>query len=981
MLFSGWWPIMWRKVSITLVILFVGYAAAGFLILPVFFKSLAQDRLTQAMHREVTIRDIDINPFALSVKVKGLAVSENRDEAPVASFDELFVNLQIRSLFRKALIVREIRLEKPCLVITRTALNTYNFSDLAGDRGSSGKPLLFALGNIRITGGCLEFRDRVTDTRHLTTGIAVAVPFVSNIDEYVETFVQPSLAAVVNGTAFSLTGQTKPFADSLETSMDIDLKGLSLPFYMGYVPRDLKIAVQSGSLDLRGKVSYIQSRGRKPDIVVLGDLSLKDFSLLDQEGLPLMALPYARLILAPSRLSDRTVALSDVQIDAPRLHVRRDASGALDWAGLLARDVRERDGDRTGAEDQPVGRTMAGPAPADTPLADESFNLDVNALSISKGAVEFTDASNTNPAKLVWSEVELQAQDLSTRPDAQGNIRFASRLNRTGSVSAAADLTLNPLLCRVRMDVDGLEIGWVQPYFADKVQLVVTRGHLSAEGDVSLGKTPDNTIKASFAGSARIGDFASVDKRHADDFVKWRTLAIDDISLVSDPGSLEIGGVRIEDAFSQIIVHKDGSLNIKNAFQTGKDTGQAPVESQGQAFDQIRIDRVVLQNGDVSFLDRSVVPSFSADLGELWGSVTGLSSERVQPAALDFSGKLNYSTPLKITGRVNPFAEDIYLDLRTNVQDMDLSALTPYSGRYLGYAIERGKLSLDLAYTIDRKELDASNDILIDQLTFGRSVESEDAVKLPVKLAVSLLKDTKGLIDLRLPVKGRTDDPEFSVAGIILTMITNTISKAATSPFSLLESIYPGASELSVVEFEPGRAKLPKGAVERLGVLIKILTDKPSLKIDIQGFADREKDRTGLADVLFEKKLKAEKLKIMARNATAARTLDEVIILPEEYGRYLKMAYNAADFSKPRNFIGLPLSLEAHEMEKLIRENIEVTDSDLRLLALNRAQQVKASLMGMQVIDPARIYLVEKNNLSPDEKPGKSKSRAEITLK
>ncbi len=972
---------MWRKVSIVLVLLFVGYAAAGFLILPVFLRSFVQDRLAGATHREVTIRDMDINPFMLSMKVKGLAVSEDPDEAPVASFDELFVNLQIRSLFRKALIVREIRIEKPSLVITRTAPNQYNFSDLYGGSGSSGKPLLFALGNIRVIGGSLEFRDRVTDTRHLTTDITVSIPFVSNIDEFVETFVQPSLAAVVNGTSFSLTGLTKPFADSLETSLDIDLKDISLPFYMGYIPRDLGIVVQSGSLDLRGKVSYIQSQNRKPDVVILGDLSLKDFSVLDSENRPLITLPDARVVLAPSRLSDKTVILSDVELDTPRLHARRDASGTLDWAALLARDAQEGDNDQTGGEDPASSETVAGREPDDPARTEEAFNLDVNVFNINKGTVEFTDASNTHPAKLVWSEVDLQARDLSTRPDTQGNIRLASRLNGTGSVSAAADVSLNPLLCRARMDVKGLEIGWVQPYFADKVQLVVTRGHLSAEGDASVGKTPDDTFKVSFTGSTRVGDFASVDKKHADDFIKWRTLILDDISIVSDPGSLEIGGVRIEDVFSQIIVQKDGSLNIKNAFQAGKDTGMPPVESGGQRFEQIRIARVALQNGDVSFLDRSVEPSFSADLGEVWGSVTGLSSERVQPAVLDFSGKLNYSTPLKITGRINPFTDDVFLDLHTNVKDMDLSALTPYSGRYLGYAIERGKLSLDLDYLIDKKELDARNDVLIDQLSFGGSVESEDSVKLPVKLAVSLLKDPKGIINLHLPVKGRTDDPEFSVAGIIFTMITNTISKAATSPFSLLDAIYPGASELNVIEFEPGRAALPPGTAERLDILVKILTDKPSLKIDIQGFADREKDRAGLADALFEKKLKAEKLKVVAGSTADARTLDDVTILPEEYGRYLKKAYDAADFSKPRNFIGLPLSLEPHEMERLIRENIEVNDSDLRLLALNRAQRVKTCLMGMQVIDPARIYLVEKNNLSPDEKPGKSESRAEITLR
>ena len=955
---------MWKKSAIILALLLLTYTAAGFLLLPALLRPFAEERLTLALNRQATIRDIDFNPFTLSMKAAGFALTEAQQQAPVASFEELLVNFQIKSLFKKALIVREIRVLKPSITITRTGPNQYNFSDLIEKKGEpSGEPLSFSVGNIQIVGGALEVQDRVADTHHRTTDIHLNIPFLSNIDEFVDVFVQPNFAAVINGTAVSLTGQAKPFADSLETSFDIDLKGISLPFYMGYLPRDIRLKVQSGILSVQGKISYIQYRNRKPSVVALGDMTIRNLDVFDTEGRPLIALPDARFTLAPSQLTDKAITLSEVLINSPRLSIRRSGSGEIDWLSLFPRS-----GEKPDDENDDAG-------------SDAGAILNVKSFALNKGTVEFTDASNNDPVKLLWSEMSIQAQDISTQQSARGNIQFSSRLNGTGSITAAADIALNPLFCKARMEVEGLELGWVQPYFSDKVQLAVTRGHLTTEGDLNVEQDHEGKIKVLFAGDLKLGDFASVDKKHADDFVKWRTVILDDIRAGTDPGIVEIGAVRIEDLFSQIIVDESGSLNLKNAFTGGKAGDETAPPDERKAIERIRIAKVILENGEVGFLDRSVNPSFSADLGEIWGSVSGLSSDKTQRAAVDLSGKLNYSAPLKITGSINPLADDIFVDLRTIFQNIELSAMTPYSGKYIGYAIEKGKISLDLSYLIESNELDARNDILIDQLTFGGAVQSEHATSLPVRLAVALLKDPNGRIDLRLPVKGRTDDPEFSVAGIILKMITNTISRAATSPFALLETAYPGASELGIIEFEPGKSALPAGCGDRLGVLSRILMDKPSLKLEIQGFADMEKDRTGLENALFEKKLKTEKLKNMVKGGGNAPPLDDVIIDPGEFELYLKKAYDASDFPKPRNFIGMPLSLKQDEMEKLIRDHITVTDSDLRLLALNRAQKVKECLMGLQLVDPSRIYLVEKNSLAPEEKEGAGKSRAELTLK
>jgi len=312
---------------------------------------------------------------------------------------------------------------------------------------------------------------------------------------------------------------------------------------------------------------------------------------------------------------------------------------------------------------------------------------------------------------------------------------------------------------------------------------------------------------------------------------------------------------------------------------------------------------------------------------------------------------------------------------------MDLSPLTPYSGRYLGYVIEKGKLALNLHYLIEKKKLDSQNKILLDQFTLGSQVESPDATKLPVRLAIALLKNRRGEIDLDIPVSGQIDDPKFSVGRIIIKIFLNLLVKAATSPFALLGSLFGGGEELSYVEFDPGLANLNEAGVKKIDILIKALNDRPSLKLDIEGHADMNKDREGLKQLLFIRKIKAQKLKDMVKQGNAAVPVDEVKIEPAEYANYLKLAYKAEKFPKPRNFLGIAKDLPVAEMEKLMLTQIEVTDGDLRMLASQRALAVKDMLLKSKLVEQERIFLVEPKTLQPEKKEKVRDSRVDFKLK
>ncbi|MGC1811036.1 MAG: hypothetical protein WA721_13895, partial [Candidatus Binataceae bacterium] len=217
-----------------------------------------------------------------------------------------------------------------------------------------------------------------------------------------------------------------------------------------------------------------------------------------------------------------------------------------------------------------------------------------------------------------------------------------------------------------------------------------------------------------------------------------------------------------------------------------------------------------------------------------------------------------------------------------------------------------------------------------------------------IRLAVSLLKNSKGEIDVDVPVSGSLKDPQFSIGSVILHAFMNLIVKAATSPFSLLSSAFGGGKQdLSYVEFAPGSAALSADSKSRLDTLIQALQERTGLKVNIEGRVDPAFDREGLID----QAMKAQKLK---DTGGPGGDLESVKIAPSEYDKYLTRAYKAAKFKKPTDFLGLTKSLPPDEMKKQMLAAI--TESDLRALADARANTVRAYLSAK--IDPARLFLV-----------------------
>jgi outer membrane protein OmpA-like peptidoglycan-associated protein len=357
-----------------------------------------------------------------------------------------------------------------------------------------------------------------------------------------------------------------------------------------------------------------------------------------------------------------------------------------------------------------------------------------------------------------------------------------------------------------------------------------------------------------------------------------------------------------------------------------------------------------------------------------------LSSTPGTTADVDLRGNLENHSPLKISGRINPLVTDLFLDMQINFSDIELSPLTPYSGTYLGYVIDKGKLSLALSYKVENKTLTAENKVFVDQFTFGDKVESSKATSLPVRFAVALLKDKNGEIHLDLPLSGRTDSPKFSVWGLVGQVLKNLLVKAATSPFALLQASFGSGADFSSVSFLSGSSRLTAAEEEKLRALARVMAERPGLRLEVMGFADREGDPEGYRKELLIKKMKSEKFVSMAKEKRESGGLknDLVDIPPAEQSKWLKVVYEKEKFPRPRTVIGTLKALPDEEMKKLILANTTVTDEQLRSLARERSLAVMNFLVKDGKLPQERLFEKSSDAFAKPEKGPAFSGRVEF---
>ncbi|MDD0837981.1 DUF748 domain-containing protein [Curvibacter sp. HBC61] len=790
---------------------------------------------------------------------------------------------------------------------------------------------------------------------------------------------------------------------------------------------------------LSGKVQLVGGLGwRAPDLALsLAHVAVDDLRL-QQDDTALVSWDRLGGRELRLDLSRQTLALGELSLLNPRTTVSRDAQGhwmAESWLKPAEPALTSAVDDGLRGEPSraanPAGTAQAA-ATATPAAAPSPWQFKVDKLLLSGGQLAWRDVpAPGRPVQLDLSALSLQAGPLaygqgawSTAPvDVQWGGRISGRRLPTsepaepGRLDYRGTLKLAPLSTEGALEITRLPVQVLEPYFAQALNVEVLRAEAGYRGQIAFTSTAngpnlqlrgDAALESVRANSVLAHGKADQGPPLSEELLSWKALNVRGLAfamLPAAPMALSVAETSLSDLYARVVVSADGSLNLQNLLRSptvkGAQAG-APVASAARPAEAaapgasgasaqrprtapaapepvIRLGPLAVVNARVLFSDFFIQPNYSASLTELTGRLGGFSStvgpEGVQLADLELRGRAEGSAALEITGRLNPLAKPLALDIQGKMRDLDLPPLSPYAVKYAGYGIERGKLNADVAYRVQPDgQLTASNKVVLKQLSFGDPVAGAPN-SLPVKLAVALLADSHGVIDLDLPVSGSLNDPDFKVGPIVGQLVLNLIGKALTSPFSLLGGIFRGTTgEMDEIRFEPGSAALSASSRATLDKLGQALIGRPGLSLTVSGRSQHQGER----EAYRQQRLREMLLAAKQRAATqAGRPLPEPVTLEAaETPVWLKAAYQQSSITKPRNLLGLPKDLTDAEMSALLLASIPVAPDFLATLAAQRGAVVRDYLLAKQVPSD-QLFLGAAKADGPE---GQLKASAELKL-
>jgi len=727
------------------------------------------------------------------------------------------------------------------------------------------------------------------------------------------------------------------YLDPLRSQGDVALENLQLtkyPLYQDFV----RFRIKEGNLSIQSTYHFELNPSNQVAWVTNMSMSLRSLRVTESDDGPdLVSLPEFSVSGISADAEKRQAEVASVTGAGARLYVRRDKDKGI--------NVLE-----ASKPDEPVAR-----APEAVLLLlrgiTNAVSTFLNSTNAWRGAVDevhfkdcgvkLEDLANARPVRLDLDGIALSATNISNLPGTNLTASLSLRWNTNGAIKTEVQASFSPLAADVHVGLSQLELKALDPYLESKLDVFIVGSKLSMDAQARLRAKEAQLPQVTFAGDMRLDDFSSVDGVLSEDLLKWSSVRLSGIQANLNPQEVTIKEIAIDDAYVRAVIETNHTVNLLAALRmsntnAAETTGPAeakpekspakksgkkevqpteapsppePAPSSLAALPKVSINAVVISNAQFGFTDRSVMPSVNVSIQEFGGTITGLSSEQLGHADLDLHAKVDNVGPVEVTGKLNLLAlqrgsavqagsqasgsgSDTN-QIKITVKNVDLTPTSPYVGRFAGYSLLEGKLGMDLDYQIYNRKIQSRNLIVLDRFTFGEKVNSPDATKLPVRLAIAILKDRDGRIKLDVPVEGSLDDPQFRVHKVIVRALENILTKVATSPFSLLGAVFGGrGGELSYQEFAAGSATLQHP--DKLDTLAKGLFERPGLQLEIAGSVDLEKDSDGLRQAAVERRLRTAKWMSLSKSDRETTQADQVIIAPEERLRWLKEVYAAA---------------------------------------------------------------------------------------
>ena len=1013
------------------------YALLGFKLAPGIVRKQAVKFAQEQYGRELALGEIRIHPFKLQLEAHDAAFPDSDGER-MLGFQRLFVDFELSSLWKRAFYFRDVRVESPYVRALIRPDGSMNFADLASKEppADDDEPPAIWIAALDVDGGVVDFLD-----------LARRRPFERRLAPV--TFALQDFRTTPEGGEFRLSARSEsdeqfdwkghialaPIVSSDGEFTIADLRAAGVGEFLGEA---LPFNLANGLIDLGGRYRMALGAATEAELT-LPTIELDELALrargIDQEWIRIPTIVVSETAV---RLPARSVTIGRVAATGLTAQAWLDTDGTINLTKLFASSEPA-----AGAPAAPQDADDVAPAiaqasaavppdpgsPAAVDADDADWTVTLAAVELENARIDFEDRSIAPGTKFELSPIEATLTNLSLDQARPVPVTLTAKLDGTAALKAAGTLVPEPLAADLDVELDALDLRKLQPYVAQTAELTIRRGRAQATGKLTISPPDSKKADLEFAGNVIVRGFRSIDNALEEDFINFERLELRRLRYAMGPDSLSIDRAAVRKPYARVSISPNQVLNVAAVFDP-QGTAAALAEREAQAAAQaaeasapkdrkarrarkpaqkakpappprevlvetglpIRIREVRIESGQMNFSDQFIKPNFAADIEELNGSMTGLSTDPNSHAIVDLKGRVGEFSPVTIAGEVQLFAFDRHTDLGLKFENIPLPVFNPYSGRFAGYNIAKGSLTTELQYLIEERKLNAKHHIRIDQLEWGEATESKEAVPLPIKLATSLLKDVDGVIDLNVPISGTLDDPKFRIGPIVWQIIKNILVKAVTAPFRLLGSLFKGAEEAQFVQFAPGEAALDPAIAEQMAALAKGLSEKKEIKLDIPLGTVADLDRPALVERRLSSEVDAaarKRLRIREDDESAPPPLasleprQQVKVLTDVVEKLTGAAPHVPETAEPpegtsrKDAKAMEQTAMLQSLEQQARAAIVVDPGELERLGQARGEAIQSALLASGELEPDRVFLARNDKVSAQD----GKVRFELQIK
>lgn len=1001
------------------------YSALGFLVAPSLAIKFAEQYVSDELHLALAITKVEINPLTLAVKIDGFQIKQPTGEVLVSA-RQLYINASvILSIWQQRIWLDELDIQQPYVNAHLDKSGKLNLLQLISPKKEE-KPseIAWQLAVLGIHDANIDLLDesRMQPFASQINGFNLQL---YNMSSLVREEGQYQFAAQT-AQHEKLTWKGSIGLQPIRSQGHFSIEKLQLSSFNSYIADSLPVNIKQGELAISADYQ-LQMNNEQPQLTLSqGHILVDDILAQTQTSMPLdynlkqlelkklqlqwpqTQASFASLFLLQPEIKDSQtqgtiLAVQDVVLSQGAWQQQADTLSLADLsvhqlhlAGqhqpLLQLPEVQVSQFSMAKNQLNTGRIMLAGGETTLQLMPNSQNnwqqelaqLLPRLLPPSTSPVT-TDAApplNVHLGEVAVSNFVINAQDQRQTPTFNQQLTLTQltvnpeldltkphqlvanvRLGTGGEMRVQGQLQEDPLLVNAKLTLNKLALPPFAPYLKDIALLKLESGNIDVDGKIHFQQQPKPQL--TFDGGVAVNDFAANDLKLNERFLAWKRLVASGMKWQLEPMAVHIKEVRAEQPFTRVIIAPDSSINLEQIV--AKDSQAVTVKTAAVTSSPvmpITIDRAMISNGAMLFADLTLSPKFATGIQSLNGDIRGISTATNSYAQVNLQGRVDQYGKADIKGAFNPFNPDKNTQMGVKFDNLELTTLTPYSSKFAGYRIDKGKLSLDLHYNIVNRQLVATNKIVLSQLTLGERVDSPEAKNLPIRLAIALLKDSNGVIDLDIPITGSLDDPKFKVAPIIWQAVVNVVTKVATAPFRFIASLVGGGDDMDSLAFNAGTTQLNSVVLGKLSAIADALVKRPSLRLELRGTFDGEVDALAIKTAVFNRLLAAR----MAKNnqeltaletwyaeSKGANALAELRVLQ------LKPTKNSEELALNRRNYHLALRNQLLELQA-------VSDGDLRQLALERAKAMRSQLVEKHHIDEARVFVLEPEARKANEK-------------